>query len=52
MAGCLNGGSCLCDERKGEFACSYSPQRRGQKCEMGRSGLFLFLITIDNIGEE
>ncbi|XP_073252154.1 uncharacterized protein [Porites lutea] len=34
MAGCLNGGSCLFDERKDAFACSCSPQWRGEKCEM------------------
>ena len=43
MDGCLNGGSCLFDEGKDAFACSCSPQWRGEKCEMGRSKLFLFL---------
>ena len=43
MAGCLNGGSCLFDEGKDAFACSCSPQWRGEKCEKGRSKLFLFL---------
>ena len=43
MAGCLNGGSCLFDEGKDAFACSCSPQWRGEKCEMGKSKLFLFL---------
>ena len=43
MAGCFNGGSCLFDEGKDAFACSCSPQWRGEKCEMGRSKLFLFL---------
>ena len=53
MAGCLNGGSCLFDEGKDAFACSCSPQWRGEKCEMGRSKLFFFsLSTIDILGEE
>ena len=43
MAGCLNGGSCLFDEGKDTFACSCSPHWRGEKCEMGKSKLFLFL---------
>ena len=44
MAGCLNGGSCLFDEAgKDAFACSCSPQWRGEKCEMGTSKLFMFL---------
>ena len=30
MAGCLNGGSCLFDEGKDAFACSCSPQWRGE----------------------
>ncbi|CAH3189386.1 unnamed protein product, partial [Porites lobata] len=34
MAGCLNGRSCLFDEGKDAFACSCSPQWRGEKCEM------------------
>ena len=53
MAGCLNGGSCLFDEGKDAFACSCSPQWRGEKCEMGRSKLFFFsLSAIDSLGEE
>ena len=51
MAGCLNGGSCLFDEGKDAFACSCSPQWRGEKCEMGRSKLFFSLSTIDSLGE-
>ena len=43
MAGCLNGGTCLFDEVKNTFACSCSPQWRGEKCEMGKSKLFWFL---------
>ena len=44
MTGCLNGGSCLFDERKDTFACSCSRQWSGEKCEMeGKSKLFLFL---------
>ena len=52
MAGCLNGGSCLFDEGKDEFACSCSPQWRGEKCEKGRSKLFLFLNYDGQLGEE
>ena len=47
MAGCLNGGSCLFDEGKDAFACSCSPQWRGEKCEMGRSKLFFFFLKCD-----
>ena len=43
MAECLNGGSCLFDEGKDTFSCSCSPQWRGERCEMGKSKLFLFL---------
>ena len=43
MAGCLNGGSCLFDEGKDTFACSCSPQWRGEKCEKGKSKTFFFL---------
>ena len=54
MAGCLNGGTCLFVEGKDTFACSCSTQWRGEKCEMGKSKLFLFLKfdIIDYIGEE
>ena len=47
MAGCLNGGSCLFDQGKDAFACSCSPQWRGEKCKIGRSKLFCSLSTID-----
>ena len=53
MAGCLNGGSCLFDEGKDAFACSCSPQWRGEKCEMGRSKYWsCSLNTIDSLGEK
>ena len=54
MIGCLNGGTCLFVEGKDTFACSCSTQWRGEKCEMGKSKLFLFLKydIIDYIGEE
>ena len=50
MTGCLNLGSCLFDEKKETFSCSYKPPWSGDKGKVKMGKIFsLFLISVYNI---
>ena len=36
MNGCLNKGSCIFDQEKETFACSYKQSWGGERCELGK----------------
>ena len=43
MTGCVNGGSCLFDEKKDTFSCSYKLPLTGEECgvKMGKKLVIL-----------
>ena len=45
MTGCLNGGSCVPDERKETFSCSCKTPWTGEKSEAIGKELFLFPLV-------
>ena len=46
MTGCLNGGSCVPDDKKETFACSCKAPWTGEKCELSKE--HMYTVSIGN----
>ena len=44
MNGCLNKGSCIFDQEKETFACSCKQPLGGERCELGKPILYIYVI--------
>jgi len=49
MTGCLNGGSCVNDEKKREYLCLCKKAWVGEKCETKIGKKWFYLALLNNI---